>query len=161
MTTFHDSPLLKESGSHGDYSRPLHTTFRLQVIPDNGQPMFASQLSVWGTDADHLQPGRWTYVLYDSDHPDRCELDKDRLSKEFEPLYSGRHRVMVPKEVSDAWFASTAAAAENPAQSEPPAASDPMVADLSRLADLHAAGTLSDAEFAEAKADLLERRRPQ
>ncbi len=136
-------------------SSSLHTTFQLRVIPVNGEPEFASQMSVWGNDANHLQPGRWTYVQYDPDHPDRCELDKDRLAKEFDPLYDGRRRVMVPKDVSDAWFKSTGADADAPALSEPAPEPAGLVADLARLADLRAAGTLSEAEFAAAKARLI------
>lgn len=144
-----------------DQSSSLHTTLQLRVTPENGEPEFESQMSVWGNDANHLQPGRWTYVRYDPDHPDRCDLDKDRLAKEFDPLYDGRHRVMVPKDVSDAWFKSTATVADAPAPPEPASQPDGLVADLTRLGDLRAAGTLSDAEFAEAKARLLGQGKPE
>ncbi len=89
---------------YGQKSNPLRSTFRLRVIPDNQGPEFESQLSLWGSDAGRLQPGRWTYVRYHPDKPDRCELDKDRLTSEFDPLYNGKQRVMVPKDVSGGWF---------------------------------------------------------
>ncbi len=156
LTTHHDigGASIRQDGI--GQSSSLHTTFHLRVAPVNGEPEFDSQMSVWGNDGNHLQPGRWTYVQYDPDHPDRCELDKDRLAKEFDPLYDGRRRVMVPKDVSDAWFKSTDAHADAPA-SEPTG----LVADLARLADLRAAGTLSEAEFAEAKARLLGQGNPE
>jgi hypothetical protein len=68
--------------------------------------------------------------------------------------------VMVPKEAVAEWFGNTATAAEAPAPPEPAAEPDGLVADLSRLADLRAAGTLSDAEFAAAKARLLGQGKP-
>lgn len=160
LTTHHDL----SSGVSNDGVAVLssgHTTFRMRVTPDRGEPEFESQLSAWGGDANHLQSGRWTYVRYDPERPDRCDLDKDRLAKEFEPLYNGRHRVIVPKDVSDGWFKSTGAVADAPAPPEPAATSDSLVTDLSRLAELRAAGTLSDAEFAEAKARLLQQGKPE
>jgi Short C-terminal domain len=131
----------------------MHTSFILRVAPEDGQPEFESRLSAWGNDANRLRPGRWTYVLYDPDHPDRCELDKDRLAKEFEPLYDHKHRVMVPKDVSAAWFKTTATVGD-PLPPPNPASGD-IVGDLSRLGDLRAAGTLTEAEFAAAKSRLL------
>ena len=81
LTTYHDtvSNSIRQDGI--SQSSAMHTTFELRVTPEDGQPEFASRLSVWGNDANRLQPGRWTYVLYDPDHADRCELDKDRLER--------------------------------------------------------------------------------
>jgi len=156
---FHDS--LKGAVNPGGSGTAHHTTFHLRIAPENGDPQLESEISVWGGDAERLQPGRWTYVLYDPDKPDRCDLDKDRLAKEFDPLYNGKHRVMVPKEVSDEWFKNTATLAGAPASPEPASEPDGLVADLSRLADLRAAGTLSDAEFEAAKARLLGQGKPE
>jgi hypothetical protein len=155
LTTHHDAVGAHIQQDGISQSSSVHTTMALRVIPDDGQPEFGSQLSAWGNDANRLQPGRWTYVLYDPDHPDRCELDKDRLAKEFEPLYDRKHRVMVPKEVSAGWFPTTAAVADAPVPPTPTSEPDGLVGDLSRLGDLRAAGTLTEAEFAAAKARLL------
>ena len=138
-----------------------HTTFQLLVTPENGEQRFKSQMSVWGGDAERLQPGRWTYVRYSPGKPERCELDKDRLANEFEPLYNGKHRVMVPKEISGEWATNAASVADAPAQPEPASEPDDLVGDLSQLTDLHAAGALSDAEFAAAKARLLGQSKPE
>jgi hypothetical protein len=155
LTTFHDG-LVSQSSQQGGMSQraSFQTTFQMRVTPGDGQPEFESRMSVWGSDCDHLQPGRWTYVRYDPDTPDHCHLDKDRLAQEFEPLYSGRHRVMIPKEVSDAWFKSSTTV-DAPTPPEPASKPDGIVAELSQLGDMHAAGTLSDAEFEAAKARLL------
>jgi Short C-terminal domain len=155
---YHDS--LKGAVNPGGSGTAHHTTFQLRVTPEDGKPEFMSRMSVWGGDADRLQSGRWTYVIYDADKPDRCELDKDRLAKEFEPLFNGKHRVMVPKEVSGDWLKNAATVSATPDPPEP--ASEPvgLVAELSRLAELRSAGALSDAEFAESKARLLAQHQP-
>jgi hypothetical protein len=158
ITGYHDGMSMRHGMGGMEEKTALHTTFQMRVVPDDGQAEFASTMSVWGTDADHLRAARWTYVTYDSEHPLECDLDKERVGNEF-GKFEGRHRVMVPKDVGDAWYASLApAAAAAPAPPQPaPPPSEPegLVAGLSQLADLHAAGTLSDAEFAEAKARVL------
>jgi hypothetical protein len=131
-------------------------------------------MSVWGKDADRLRPGRWTYILYDPDRPDSCDLDKDRLAKEFGP----DHPVMVPQDVSDAWGldpvddekAKWKALARDPAaqqqyvqeQMAKVAARQqamvpkPDITDqLTKLADLRDRGVLSQAEFEAEKAKIL------
>jgi hypothetical protein len=99
LTSFQDSKFFKASVNPGDAGKSLHSICLLRVAPENGQPEFQSQMSVWGKDADRLRAGRWTYVLYDPDKPYSCDLDTDRLAKEFGP----DHQVMVPRDVSDAW----------------------------------------------------------
>src|SRR3984885_11156189 len=103
-------------------SSALHSTSQLFVAPDNGDPLFRSQTSVWGNDANLVNPGHWTYVLFDPDRPDHCDIDRARLLKEFGPRRDGDHRLAIPKDVSDEWFKS-----------------------------MRAAGRLSDAEFADAR----------
>jgi hypothetical protein len=102
LTTFHDSKLLAGSVNPGGSNKSLHSTFVMRVTPEDGGAEFESQMSVWGNDADHLQPGRWTYVRYNPDKPDHCDLDKDRLEKEFGSDFR-KHPVMVPREVSGGW----------------------------------------------------------
>jgi hypothetical protein len=77
------------------------------------------------------------------------------------PLIGNLQYIFEPKDVSDAWFKNTATVADAPAPPEPASQPDVLVADLARLGDLRAAGTLSDAEFAEAKARLLGQGKPE
>jgi hypothetical protein len=118
LTTFHDSKLLTASVNPGGSGKSLHTVFVMRVAPENGQPEFESQMSVWGNDADRLQPGRWTYVLYNPEKPDSCDLDKDRLAKEFGAGRHG-HPVMVPRDVSNAWLQSGSGDSGAASPSEP------------------------------------------
>jgi Short C-terminal domain len=68
---------------------------RLRVLPD-GQPEFDSEARVWGMDAvQQLAVGRDTYVLYDPEHPSRCDIDRDRLRDEFGAGRNGKDRVVV------------------------------------------------------------------
>jgi hypothetical protein len=137
------------------------------VVLSTGLTLFESHVSLWGDDIQRMGSGRWTYVRYNPDQPEHCEIDKDRLATEFGLLYNGKQRILIPKEASDEWFKSTGTGPDAP---QPPAASPPretasapegLVADLSRLADLRAAGTLSDAEFTEAKARVLGQPKPE
>jgi hypothetical protein len=99
LTTFHDSKLLAGSVSPGGSNTSVHSTFVMRVTPEDQGAEFESQMPVWGNDADHLQPGRWTYVRYDPAKPDHCDVDKDRLEKAFGSDFR-EHPVMVPREVS-------------------------------------------------------------
>lgn len=157
LAEFHDS--FKGAVNPGGSGTAHHTSFQMRVTPEDGKPQFESQMSVWGGDADRLQAGRWTYVCFDPGKPERCELDKDRFATEFELLYDGKHRVMVLEEASSTW-SENAAPVDARAWSEHAPEPDPRVGDLSRLADLRASGTLSDAEFAAAKARLLNQANP-
>jgi hypothetical protein len=114
LTTFHDSKLLAGSVNPGGSNKSLHSTFVMRVTPEDGGAEFESHMSVWGNDADHLQPGRWTYVRYDPNKPDHCDLDKDRLQKEFGSEFS-KHPVMAPREVGGEWSGGPAASAGQPA----------------------------------------------
>jgi hypothetical protein len=162
---FHDSKLLTESVNPGGSGKSLHSTCALRVTPDDGRPDFESHMSVWGGDADRLQIGRWTYVLYDADKLDHCDLDKDRLAKEFGSV-GGKHPVMVPRDVSNAWYPGNSGA-DSPSgptvthwgatSGQPPATPPtPDLADqLTKLADLRDRGVLSQPEFEAQKAKLL------
>lgn len=183
LLSFEDSKYLKVSVNPGGAGKSLHSICLLRVAPENGQPEFKSQMSVWGNDADRLRPGRWTYVLYDPARPDNCDLDKDRLAKEFEADRHG-HPVMVPRDVSDAWGldpvtdenpvddpkAKWKALARDPAARQqylqeqmakmavqPQAmAPKPDITDqLTKLADLRDRGVLTQAEFDAQKAKIL------
>jgi hypothetical protein len=181
-------------GGHGS---PVHATLQMWVAPEgeqppelrtvtleNGMTLFESHLSLWGGEIERMGAGRWTYVHYRSDQPQRCEIDKDRLTREFGELYGGKQRLLIPRETSDGWFADPAAAeppaalpaaVPEPSAALPAAAPEPsaaaaaaadavtvaeappegLVAELAQLAQLRDAGSLSEAEFAAAKARLL------
>jgi Short C-terminal domain len=166
----------------GGHGTPVHATLQMWVAPagerppdlrtvtlQNGETLFESHLSVWGGEIERMGAGRWTYVRYRADQPQRCEIDKDRLTQEFGELYGGKQRLLIPRETSDGWFAQPATteppAAPPAAAPEPSAAADAatvaeappegLVAELAQLAQLRDAGSLSEAEFAAAKARLL------
>jgi hypothetical protein len=115
--------------------------------------------------------GHWTYVLYDPEQPDECDVDSDRLVTEFGRVNGKKRRTSVPTWVSDewtkntlqpaddqgAWAASSAPIAEAAESAESASGSDSLVAGLKDLAQLHAGGALSDAEYADAKSRLLAR----
>jgi Short C-terminal domain len=153
LTTFHDSKLLAGSVNPGGSNKSLHSTFVMRVTPEGGGAEFESHMSVWGNDADHLQPGRWTYVRYNPDKPDRCDLDKDRLEKEFGSEFR-KHPVMVPREVSGEWSNGQTAGAAASRPQTPPAKPD-VTDQLTKLADLRDRGALTQAEFEDQKAKLL------
>jgi Short C-terminal domain len=147
----------------------VHSKIRVRVTPDNGGSEFESDAGAWGGDEEHLVRGHWTYVLYDPEQPDGCDVDSDRLGTEFGRVDGKKRRTSVPKWVSDEWTkqalqpgddqraeaaSSTPHAEPAPAADSPPG-SDGLVADLKDLAQLHAAGALSDAEYADAKSRLL------
>jgi len=86
-------------GSTSSASR--HTVWRVRLVPDDGQSEFESRLSIWGRETSGgLERGMkyypWTYVRYDPSAPDECELDTDRLEKEFGRAFKGHERVTMP-----------------------------------------------------------------
>jgi len=84
-----------DSSVSGGSGRSLEAKVRLRVMPE-GQPEFDSEARVWGMDAvQQLAPGRDTYVLYDPEHPSRCDIDRDRLRNEFGPGRTGKDRVVI------------------------------------------------------------------
>jgi hypothetical protein len=168
LTTFRDSKLLAGSVNPGGSNKSLHSMFVMRVTPEDQGPEFESQMSVWGSDADHLQTGRWTYVRYDPAKPDHCDLDKDRLEKEFGSEFR-KHPVMVPREVSGEWFKTQAASDGPPAAGATESRQEKLIAlaadpgamrldvpdQLTKLADLRDRGALTQAEFEAQKAKLL------
>jgi len=147
----------------------VHSKIRVRVTPDDGASEFESDASAWGGDEEHLVRGHWTYVLYDREQRDGCDIDGDRLTKEFGREDGKKRRTSVPKWVSDEWTkqdaqpadgqpvaaAVGAATAETAPSAESPPSSEGMVAGLKDLAQLHANGALSDSEYADAKSRLL------
>ncbi|HEX4107924.1 MAG TPA: SHOCT domain-containing protein [Solirubrobacteraceae bacterium] len=144
----------------------LHSKIRVRVTPDDGGSQFESVASAWGGDQEHLVRGHWTYVLYDREQRDGCDIDGDRLANEF-GRDGKKRRTSVPKWVSDEWTEeavksadgqpTAAPSAEIPRSAESPPGSEDMVAGLKDLAQLHATGALNDVEYAEAKSRLLAR----
>jgi hypothetical protein len=147
----------------------VHSKLRVRVTPDDGASEFESDASAWGGDEEHLVRGHWTYVLYDRERCDGCDIDSDRLANEFGRVDGKKRRTSVPQWVSDEWTkqnvepahnqplagANSAPTAEGSQSAEPAPGSEGVVAGLEDLAQLHATGALSDAEFADAKSRLL------
>ena len=82
---------------------PLRSKVRLRVVPDDGLPEFESSLATWRGDQGHFDALHWTYVRYDPDHQERCEIDRERLEQEFGPVDGHKRRNTVPISVSREW----------------------------------------------------------
>jgi hypothetical protein len=93
--TYEDSKWLKGSASPGGPDKAYESKVQVRVAPD-GQPEFDSEIRVWGGDVQRIQSGRQTYVLYDPEDPKHCDIDRERLTKEFGPAPNGKHRVDIP-----------------------------------------------------------------
>jgi Short C-terminal domain len=150
----------------------LHSTLRLRVTPDDGSSVFESGASAWGGDEEHLEEGHETYVRYDPEDREVCDIDRDRLEHEFGRI-GHKRRSSIPSWVSDEREAEQRGRADGTLKpgekydplahalvwspEDPPAAppGNDVVTSLKDLAEMHASGTLSDAEFAAAKARLL------
>lgn len=153
----------------------LHSKIWVRVTPDDGGPTFQSQASAWGGDEEHLQEGHETYVRYDPAHPERCDIDRDRLEHEFGRV-GHKRRSSIPSWVTDERNAERKARADgtlapgekydplahvrvwSPDDPEPARPADDVVTSLKNLSELHASGALTDSEFAAAKARLLDDR---
>jgi hypothetical protein len=72
-------------GGHGS---PVHATLQMWVAPEgerpdlptvtleNGMTLFESHLSLWGGEIERMGAGRWTYVRYRADQPQRVRSTK-------------------------------------------------------------------------------------
>jgi hypothetical protein len=166
-----DSTWLRASAGPAMPSHAMESKVHVHVMPD-GQPEFESQTRVWGKDVNRIRLGHQTYVLYDPEHPEHCEIDHDRLRKEFGTTYDGKDLVAIPIQGSQDRQAAVMAALAGEGHagdrairhmqamvgqaapvSEPP--KEDLATSLAKLGELHLNGTLTDAEFAAAKAHLL------
>jgi hypothetical protein len=93
--TYQDSKWLKGSASPGGPDKVYESKVQVRVAPEC-QPEFDSEIRIWGGDVQRIQSGRQTYVLYDSEHPEHCDIDRERLTKEFGAAPNGKHRVDIP-----------------------------------------------------------------
>jgi hypothetical protein len=75
----HDSKWLRGSAGPGMSSHAMESKIQVHVMPE-GQPEFTSALRAWGKDVDRIMPGHQTYVLYDPEHPEHCEIDSGTLT---------------------------------------------------------------------------------
>jgi hypothetical protein len=158
FVSIHDGLVSKTSlGHQGGVTATSvgHETCRLRVTPEDGQPEFESELSLWGSAANDVNytAGRWTYVLYDPDKPDRCEIDRDRLAKEFGLRPDGGKPHMIPRDPATLGISITGPGTEALASLLTP---KPDVAEeLTKLADLRDRGVLTEVEFEAQKAKIL------
>jgi hypothetical protein len=162
FVNIHDGLVSKSSvGNQGGITSTSvgHEKCRLRVTPEDGQPEFESELSLWGNAANdvYYTPGRWTYVLYDPAKPERCEIDRDRLAKEFGLRPDGDKPHMIPRDPAKLGISITGPGSDAlAALLTPKPASTADIADqLTKLADLRDRGILTEAEFETEKAKLL------
>jgi hypothetical protein len=146
IVTVHDLKVNIAGNPYGDGGRtPVGETIGVRVKPD-GEAEFDSEAHVRHGSSFALEHHD-TYVLYDPEHPEHCEIDEKRLETEF-----GMTNLSC--------FPDPPGAArpdpEPDAEPEPETAADGMVDNLEQLAELHANGTLTDQEFGAAKARLVE-----
>jgi hypothetical protein len=162
----HESHLLRGFSTNDPYQQASgkseHTKFQMRITPPDNGPEFESEASVWG-EVGMLRSGRMTYVRYTPEDPSHCDIDIDRLAKEFGPRDEGKRRMTIPPDRARGrgTEGSSGPRIENrsgvslPFLQQPATASDGLATELTRLAELHASGALTDAEFATAKSQLL------
>jgi hypothetical protein len=162
FVNIHDGLVSKSSVGHQGGIRSTsvgHETCRLRVTPEDGQPEFESELSLWGNAANdvYYTPGRWTYVLYDPAKPERCEIDRDRLAKEFGLRPDGGKPHMIPREPGTPTISISGPGTEAIAAllTPKPESTADIADELTKLADLRDRGVLTEAEFDAQKAKLL------
>jgi hypothetical protein len=109
-----------------------------------------------------------TYIRYAPDDQGHCDIGIDRLAKEFGPTDEGKRRMTMPSDRARRRGSESSGGPRIESRSgvslrflpQPATASDGLTTELSRLAELHASGGLTDAEFAEAKPQILARGEP-
>ena len=77
QTACAEAHVFAAEGRHfgGTYNAAWRTTAHLRVEPD-GLPPFSSECHTWGT----IFAGCRTYVRWNPEHPEHCELDHERLA---------------------------------------------------------------------------------
>jgi hypothetical protein len=104
--------------------------------------------------------GEPTYVLYEYEPSqlEQCEIDHERIAKEYGAREHG-HRLLIPRWNVDGHREirpPTDSGDQAPAPAVVPESDDDdLVQGLAKLGELHDNGTLTDSEFADAKARLL------
>ena len=167
----HDPIIILEN----QYSRGGHTPIgehvSLRVRPED-RSEFDSEAKIRAHSSFAFE-NRDTYVLYDPDRPEHCDIDYDRLEEEFgltkltcfpipadgvSALRWGPHAPSTLEPQSSTPASAPRVAEPAPVlQDAPSAESDPLASGLTQLDELHRAGALSDDEFAVAKARLLDK----
>jgi hypothetical protein len=146
ILSVHDPKFLIDGDPYSGGGRtPIGERIRVRVKPQGGSE-FESEAKVRAHSSFAVEH-RETYVLFDPDAPEHCEIDYERLEQEF-----GLTKLTCfPK--SDPTPDPPGPMSSTPESNS--AAEDPLVAGLTQLDELHKTGGLSDAEFAAAKARLL------
>jgi hypothetical protein len=148
----------------GDAVEKLARFHVLITPPDSGPEVSSTTPKIKGNGRHitqiNLARGRaHTYVLYDPGHPSTCEIDTDRLEREYGPIdgpHGPEHRLAIPSPHADIEVSGDSSVlGEGFKHAQQPAGGDDEVEKLNKLAELHSSGALSDDEFATAKARLL------
>jgi hypothetical protein len=146
ILSVHDPKFLIDGDPYSGGGRtPIGERIRVRVKPQGGSE-FESEARVRAHSSFAVEH-RETYVLYDPDAPERCEIDYERLVQEFGYTKLSCFPKPDPKPEPRGPIAST--------PESDSAGGGPLVAGLTQLDELHKSGGLSDAEFAAAKARLL------
>ena len=147
-----------------DVAEKLARFHVLITPPDGGQELSSRTPKIKGN-GPHITQINWargrvqTYVLYDPGHPSHCEIDTDRLEREYGPIDGPdgpEHRLAIPSPSANIELSGdTSVLVEGFKHAQRPAGGDDEVDELNKLAELHSSGALTDAEFAAAKTRLL------
>jgi hypothetical protein len=139
-----------------------HVRFQVLITPPDGGPEVNSKTPKIKGSARQIGEIGWslrqvhTYVLYDPGHPSKCEIDTERLDREYGSVdgpHGPEHRLAIP--IPDQNANIQVLSAEDVTHAQQPAGGDDDVDKLNKLAEMHSSGALSDDEFAAAKARLL------
>jgi hypothetical protein len=174
IVAVHDLKIILDGNPYSGGGRtPIGERVSLRVRP-KGRSEFDSEAKV-RVHSSFAFENRDTYVLYDPGKPEHCDIDYDRLEKEFgltkltcfpipadgvSALRWGPHAPSTLEPQSSTPVSAARAEDAEPApalQDAPSGESDPLVSGLTQLHELHRAGGLSDEEFAVAKARLLDK----
>jgi hypothetical protein len=164
IISVHDHTLssLIDGNQYTDDGRtPWRELIRVRVKPE-GRGEFDSEATVRHHSSFACE-ARDTYVLYDPEHPERCDIDYDRLEHEFG--LTNLSCFPSPNDGGSALHTVPPATPRQPARTEgtapsedpPPSDTDATIEQIARLDKMHRNGTLTDEEFADLKSRVIGR----